>query len=365
MKIALVVHDFDPRVGQGRYAVELARRIARVHDVDVFANSFAVPPAGRIRHRRVRAWRRSALSTVATFLVHSEAALRRERYDLVHAQGVTCWGADIITAHICNAARGEALAARDRRARHFASAIAPLESRFYRQVRPKHVIAVSHLLADQIEQHYGWRRDISVIYHGTDTNRFRPAHDDAERFVQRLRYGCHAGDWVWLFIGEATKGLASVVRQLSHFPDAKLIVVTRSDVTALRVLADELGVRNRLTLLGPVNDPAAIYRAADVFVYPSTYDAFAMVVAEAMASALPVIVGPGIGASELIVDRNSGLICPPGDDRGLRDRLAWLRGDPARAARLGAAARRVAERHSWEGCAAATMDIYERVGQRS
>jgi UDP-glucose:(heptosyl)LPS alpha-1,3-glucosyltransferase len=361
VKIALVVHDFDPRFGHGRYAVELARRIAKHHELHVYANSFGVPPMPGTTFHHVGAWRRTALTSVFTFLIRCETLLRRQRYDVVHAQGVTCWAADIITAHICNAARLHGLS-RDLRARLFCRIVAPLESRFYRQRRARHLIAISNGLARQVAQCYGWHRQVSVVYHGTDVAHFHPPTDDADRRRARLRYGSDKPGWVWLFVGEAVKGLQQAIAQLRHFPDATLLVVSRSDITRARELATELGVAAQVTFHGPIDDVADVYRAADVFVYPSEYDAFGLVVAEAMASALPVVAGRGVGAAEWITHEKNGLLCDPSDAESLRQQLRWLHADPVRGARLGRTARQTVEAHSWDACAAATLKVYERVG---
>ena len=78
MKIALVVHDFDLNFGHGRYAVELARRLAPRHDVHVYANRFAVPLAANFTFQKVPAWRRTSLSTVLTFIRPAEKLLQHQ-----------------------------------------------------------------------------------------------------------------------------------------------------------------------------------------------------------------------------------------------------------------------------------------------
>jgi glycosyltransferase involved in cell wall biosynthesis len=102
------------------------------------------------------------------------------------------------------------------------------------------------------------------------------------------------------------------------------------------------------------------YNAADVLVHPSSYDSFGLVVAEAMACELPVVVGTEAGASEWIHDRRNGLVCA--DDRAsVEAALRWLRDDPVRAAQVGRAARRTVESYSWDACAEATERVYARV----
>ena len=361
MKIALVVHDFDPRFGQGRYAVALARRVAVQHDVHVYANRFAAPLPPNVTFQKVPAWRRTALTTILTFLNGAEALLRRRDYDLIHAQGLTCWRADVITAHICNAARHRNAPPAGVLRRLFPAIALPLETRFYQQARARRLIAVSQRVADEVVTHYGWRRPAKVIYHGTDTTEFRPAADVDERNRLRAGYRLEPGSWVWLFAGEAVKGLAQVIEQLVHFPEAALLVVSRSQPAPWRALAKALGVESRLHFHGAAEDMATAYRAADLFVYPSPYDAFGLVVAEAMATGLPVIVGQNIGAAEWIESGKNGLLCDPHEPDTLRRHLAWLRTNPKPARALGEAARVTVMEHGWEACADATLAVYEQV----
>lgn len=361
MKIALVVHDFDPRFGQGRYAVELARRLAVQHDVHVYANRFAAPLSPNVTFQKVRAWRRTAVSTILTFLVKAEARLRRQDYDLIHAQGLTCWHADVITAHICNQARYQDGTPTGVRNRLFPALILPLERRFYQQQRARHLIAVSRKVAGEIAHHYGWRRPESVIYHGTDSSTFHPATNADERRRARARYQLEPAAWVWLFTGEAVKGLRLVIEQLAHFPEATLLVISRSQLEPYRTLATALGVGPRVRFHGVEEETAVACQAADVFVYPSSYDAFGLVVAEAMATKLPVVVGKDIGAAEWIEPGRNGLVCDPRTTATLRQQLEWLRAHPERAQSLGEVGRETVMKHSWDACAEATLAVYEQV----
>ena len=106
------------------------------------------------------------------------------------------------------------------------------------------------------------------------------------------------------------------------------------------------------------------YQAADAFVYPSGYDAFGLVVAEAMASGLPVVIGRSIGAAEWIVPEVNGLLCDPAQPNTLNDSLRWLLSDPQRARTVGQAARATVEQHGWDVCATETAAVYERVAKQ-
>jgi glycosyltransferase involved in cell wall biosynthesis len=360
-RVALVVHDLDPNLGQGRYALELLRRLHPCFEFTVLANRCRAELPAEVVWRRVPAWRGNALGTITTFILPAERAVRRGGFDLVHAQGLTGWSADVSTAHICGAARHARQPPARWGGRLFAAVVIPLERAFYRRRRLRHVIAISRVVAGELREHYGWRGPLSVIHHGTDVAVFRPPAGAAEKDAARRRFGLPAEGWNWLFMGEAAKGLREAVALLPAFPAARLLVVSRSRLDAFRAQAARLGVAERVVFHGPHEQPQEAHRAADVFVYPSAYDTFGLVVTEAMASGLPVLAGRGIGAAELIEDRRNGLLGDPADAAQLRAQLEWLAAAPARAAALGQAARDTITRGTWDACADATAGVYERV----
>lgn len=360
-RVAFVIHDLDRNLGQGRYALELLARLHPRYEFHVFANRFAEPPPGDARPHRVAAWRRNAVTTIWSFIGPAERAVRAGRFDLVHSQGLTCWGCDLITGHMCNAAKYARLRPPRLRQRLFPRLVIPLERAFFRQRRARHLIAISAVFAREIREWYGWNRGLTVIHHGTDVARFRPPAGAEEKAACRRVFGLEAGRWNWLFMGEALKGLREAVAQLPHFPPAHLLVVSRSDLTPYREQAARLGVAGRITFFGPHDRPEEAFRAADVFVYPSGHDPFGLVVTEAMATGLPVVAGRDTGAAELIVEGRNGLLCQPEDAAGLRASLERLAASLAEAARLGDAARTTLEAHTWDHCAAATAAVYDQV----
>lgn len=359
-RISLAVHDFSNGYGQGRYCLELVNRLSGNFDFSVIAASFSSEPGSDLKWFPVSAWRLNVATTIGSFLSRCGGPLRDSRPDLIHAQGLTCWNADLITAHVCNAARLRHMGGSRLKARLFTQLVAPLERAFYRQRRARRVIGISRVVADEIRQHYRWQRPLDVIYHGTDVERFRPANP-GEREALRAELTIPGDSWLWLFMGEAEKGLGDVIAQLPQFPSARLLVVSRSRLDPYRAEAKRLGVVSRIHFHGPDPHPERLHRVADVLVYPSRYDTFAMVVTEAMASGVPVVVGKRVGAAELIEDGRNGLLCEPGAAETISRPLRQLEADPAWARQLGQAGRQTVERHTWAECAEATGRVYEQV----
>lgn len=360
-QIALVVHDFSPGFGHGRYCVELARRFKDAHDVHVFANHFGVAAEPGWTFWKVPAWRRSALLTITSFLASAGRKLGKRRFDIIHAQGLTCWSADVITAHICNAARLEHDTLRTAKDRVFDTLAGYLETEFYRHNRMARWIAVSQRTRAELLAHHSPVQPVEVIYHGVDGTQFGPASNLADKQSLREQLGLTSTTWWWLFAGEASKGLQPTLEALRQFPQAGLLVISRSNATAWLETASRMGLAERVCWPGPQASLAPYYRAADVLVYPSQYDAFGMVVAEAMSSGLPVIAGHSIGAAEWIVHGKNGFVINPGQPSELTNALRHLSSLPDQGAAIGMAARETALRHSWQQCADETLRLYETI----
>jgi len=119
-----------------------------------------------------------------------------------------------------------------------------------------------------------------------------------------------------------------------------LVVGEGQDGDRLHGLVDALGIRDRVTFTGFVDEAIRYLRAMDVVAVPSVKDSLPLTALEAMSFALPVV---GSCAGDLpvaIEDGVSGFIVPIGDSAALAERLAALVGDPDLRRRIGAAGRR-------------------------
>jgi UDP-glucose:(heptosyl)LPS alpha-1,3-glucosyltransferase len=122
-----------------------------------------------------------------------------------------------------------------------------------------------------------------------------------------------------------------------------------------------------ITFNGTTTEIAPFFAAADCYVLPTRYDTFSMATLEAMASHLPVIVSRLAGVAELLSHNHDSLILDDPDDvDSLVEYLIRLQRDGALGERLGAEARRTAERHSWDQVARQTLSVYqEALGART
>jgi len=107
--------------------------------------------------------------------------------------------------------------------------------------------------------------------------------------------------------------------------------------------ATATGLKDRVRFLGFVNQSQlpAVYKAADVFVLPSSYEPFGVVVNEAMLCGCAVVVSDKVGAArDLVAQDSTGLVYPSGDAAGLSSALEDLLTDSPKLARLQRAAKR-------------------------
>jgi UDP-glucose:(heptosyl)LPS alpha-1,3-glucosyltransferase len=364
MKIAFVVHDYHRAGGHSRYVAELAERFSRDHDVHVFANTFPTDGGTSVRFHHVPAWRRTALTTILTFL---PAARRIGRdFDIIHTQGLCTLRSDVITTHICNRAWFNARKRIEKRLSWkdylFDAVVSPLEKRLYSDPSPR-VIAISEKVRQDLAACYRRTAKVDVVHHGIDTAHFTPLNRPVWRPVIRSQFGIVDSDFVFLFVGDLRKGAAVAIESLSRLPgaSAKLLFVSRTPPVPYKQIAQRFGVHDRVVFAPATAHIERFYAASDAFVFPTPYDAFGMVIAEAMASGLPVITSREAGAAEWLSGNDGIMLAGPADPIELAHHMSNLAQDAKLCRKLGAAARCVAERHGWDSVARTTMEIYETV----
>ena len=145
---------------------------------------------------------------------------------------------------------------------------------------------------------------------------------------------------------KAPKDFVTLIRALATLPAESfesLIVGEGPDRTAVEAEIRRLGLEERVRLAGERRDVPALLAASDIFVLSSESEGLPVSVLEAMAAELPVVASSVGGLPELVVDRETGILVPPGDARKLGAALGRLIDDRELRRRLGAAGRARAE----------------------
>lgn len=348
LRIALVVHDLRDFGGHSLYTKVLANELSKEHDVTVFANSFEGSGDAAWDFRHVRAWRACALASVQTFplgLRAQKAALAG--YSIRHTQGYCGGDPNVVTAHICVAAYLDSLRNVSLRNRLSLRLMAAAESRFYRRYEGQ-VIAVSKKVAVELQQFYGVSGDsIRVIPHGVDPARFNRHNREHHREAMRRQLGIDEHQTMALYVGDLTKAHSHLKELSAAAPDVQFVIVTSSRAYHWS--------HPNVQIFPATPAIERYYAAADALVFPTTYDAFGMVLLEAMAAGLAVFSSDQAGAAELIDPSNDGFVTPL---------VEWVEAtasqlhNPELLERVGVAAEQTACKHEWGSVVTAVERLY-------
>ncbi|MBC6982608.1 glycosyltransferase [Caulobacter sp. 17J80-11] len=154
------------------------------------------------------------------------------------------------------------------------------------------------------------------------------------------------------------------LRALRRIPDAWLWIAGVGPLEdELKRLARDLGVAERVRFLGWRRDAGALYRAADVCVFPSRYEPLGNVVIQAWVHGLPLVAAASRGPAGLIRDGVDGRLVPVDAPDALAEAVCALLADPAGRAELAAAgARRVASEFSEDAIVEQWRALFQAVG---
>jgi glycosyltransferase involved in cell wall biosynthesis len=373
--VTFVAHHIGGAGGMERHTEQLlGRLVARGRPVTVIARTCALEPRPGLRVRLVPAPRRPFVLLYPTFFALGSLVAARHREALLHTTGALIGNrADISTVHYCHRAarsRIEGSRAGGSGLLHTLNqAFGGPMSRFgerwcYRPGRTALLCAVSEGVRRELESEFPAMADlVDVIPNGVDTSVFRP--DEAARMMKREELGFAPASMLALFVGGdwERKGLPEAIAALEQAPEWTLAVAGDGDRERMRDLAHVANADARLLLLGPVGDMPALYAAADAFVFPTSYEAFPLVVLEAAASGLPLLVTQVNGAEDVIEDGVNGWFVTR-DAADVARRLVQLANDRGRARAMGTAATAAAQPYTWEAMSDRYQVIYERLRPR-
>lgn len=151
---------------------------------------------------------------------------------------------------------------------------------------------------------------------GIDLDKFQKQEPTRQKI--RDKFGIPEDKIILMSVGELTKrkNHIVVIEALACLKEYDILYVICGDgplKAQLRAKAEELGVRDRLKLLGFRKDIAELHRAADIFVFPSLQEGLPVAVMEAMASGLPLVASKIRGNEDLISNNQGGYLIKPRD----------------------------------------------------
>lgn len=375
-RIAILAHSTNPRGGVV-HALELGDALTRLgHKPTVFAPdptgtgffrstlcaTSCVPtsPAGRNVTAMVE-------TRAADYVRYFERAEHR-RFDIWHAQ-------DGISANALATLKERRLIGAFARTVHHVDAFAEerLRALQLRAIKAAdQLFVVGRLWRDWLAGEFD--RDAHYVGNGVDRNRFQPLPDETDAAL-RAQLNLPAAAPVFLALG-GVEERKNAIRLLQAFqavrlrhPLAQLVIAGGAslldhDAYQARfagVLAHCGAAAAAVIRTGPLRQKLmpALYRAATTVVAPSIKEGFGLVVVEAMASGIPVVVSRQAPFTEYL-GAEDALWCDPSDSLSIAD--AMLRSlDDARRRRLIARGTVIAAQHDWGKVAGAHLGVYQKL----
>ncbi len=282
--------------------------------------------------------------------------LDQQTFDILHAHDPHA----LTAAWLIRAHRRNPLVAARRVA--YPLSRAPLSLARYRAAR--RIIAVSQFVANSVIASGIEPSRVAVVYDGVE---IPPATTTEERRVARARWKVADHDVLLGCVGYLLpeKGQESLLRAIPEirkdFPSCRVMLAGDGSCrTKLQALAAELQLEDAAIFSGFIDDVDSVYRALDLFVFPSLAEPLGSSLLAAMAHGLPAIAVASGGVPEIIESGRNGMLVTAPDAQELAAAIRKLLDDRAAAARLGNAAREtVTRRFSAHSLAENTLQQYQ------
>ncbi|EMR74204.1 glycosyltransferase [Thaumarchaeota archaeon SCGC AB-539-E09] len=224
-------------------------------------------------------------------------------------------------------------------------------------------IAISESIINELHKYFGVeRKQIRLIYHGVNTDRFSPPTKNL--YLKYYRP-------IVLFTGRfvATKGIDVLIKAipevLKNFRDTLFLFVGGGNYEPYLELLKRLRIPKQNYLFkGYVDffDMPSLYKAATIYVAPTIYEPLGIRVIEAMSCEKPVIASKVGGIPEIIDHGKNGYLVPPLNHKAISDHIKILLADNKLAEQVGKQARKkVLEKFSAEEMIKRTVDLYKHL----
>jgi len=369
MKIALVCKNYAvERGGMERYTVLLGRELLRAgHEVHIFANTWQ-PETGIITHH-VPIIRFSSPFKNYSFAYFADRELSNMQLDVIHGMERILYQ-DIYRVSV-GISPVQLIQRYPNRLIRWAKSIGSrrivlkyLEHKIFVGNGCKLVMTNSKMVKQQVIDHYNVDPDkIIVIYNGVNTLQFNIQAKEKYRESVRKKYGIDNNQSVIIFVAHdfKLKRLQTILNAMTLLEKKYiLMVVGNGKKKNYLKWAIENGLSEQVLFLGPKKNMEKYYAAADIFVLPTLYDAFANVCLEAMACGLPVITTKSNGFAEVIREGENGFILESQNSAKLAGKINNLESKAERSRIAKNAATRALD-FSMEKHITQVLKLYERV----
>lgn len=373
MKIGIGIDGLHRYGGTGRSVYELAEYLGRWHDVTIFTTYAELQGQESFKTEIISIWPNVPYINKLIFAWKVSQTKKTFNLDILNVHGSNGLWQDVVTVHSIHKKWFLYSLGQLRRFSspwwkkilnpiHYVTIL--IETIQYSFGLHRKIIVISKQEKKDLLTHFRLHADqVEVVPHGVNTREFAPAENSLVSRQVRSSLKLQDEDFVMVFAAHEfrRKGLAIIMQAMARLKDTAihLLVIGQDDPVDFQKEAVDLGIEGNTHFLGRQKNISTFYHAADAFVFPTSYEAFGLVITEAMSCGLPVIVPANAGAAELIHDGVDGLLLNRWDNVDqLVEKISLLRSDPKVRQSIGKAARRNTESYSWEQAARKTEEVF-------
>ncbi len=372
-KIAVVIPKYGLVGGAEQFAAELTDRLAAQaqYDFQIYANKWD-KSVGAAKFNKIPIISFPKFLTTPSFAYFVQQSISRHNVALIHSHE-RIFAADIYTLHgiphrywVCNIRR--------KHMSLYDLATAAVEKKMVHDGGCKKFVAVSSLTRDIFLQEYPVSADkVAVIHPGVDLTDYPQNDKDSARSGIRRELNIDGDIPVILFVSMnfEIKGLEEILLALAKLKAQnhkfKLIVIGKGNIKKYAQLAANAQIGADVIFTGPLSKDKLIgmYLAGDFYIMLSKFDTFGMVVLEAMAAGLPVIISRNVGARDIVQEGKNGFIIADTVDTDCIAAQIALLFDKNIRAQMAEAAGRTAAQNTWDNVTKKYAAVYEEILART
>jgi UDP-glucose:(heptosyl)LPS alpha-1,3-glucosyltransferase len=311
-KIAVVIGAFTRRGGAERMAVETCEHFKEQYEFHVICREYEKQIEGITIHKVRRINIPRSLKRII-FALQVRSVLKKLHVDIVHTHE-RIFEADIFSLHGTPPEHWAKEVLGRKRLNLFDLSCAYLDRKLINSSRCKVLLPVSKLVEECYKKYYDLSQKTIEVVHPTVSDEF--LNPPPPLFDWREKLSTPKDAKVVLFIANnyEHKGLDLVmdaIKEVLQEKEVYLWVGGRGNIPKYEAKGKKMGIGNYVRFTGMIKENLShLYRSADLFVLPSKFDTFGIVVIEALVSGLSVFVSETTGASDLLDPHKNDQIIP-------------------------------------------------------
>lgn len=322
LRVALCYSDCHSRGGVERVLSEAASYLSRSCEVTVIARSFSDrgDPGDNVKRECLGGRRLPFGLDLPSVRRRTENMVRTKQWDVWAGFGVQAPEGSVVWVQSVHAAWWEETRLRRTGWRRFVQGVNPfhkvvlrMEEVLFRRRRYRRLIALTPRVRDDLERFYGVDPSlVDVLPNGFSRGDFNVGLRRTYGRLLRAKLGILEDAWVVLFVANEweRKGFLPLLEAVARLKDRTVHVVAVGNLPKAFLLkeAEKRGMSGRVHVVGASDGVQRWFGIADAFALPTVYEAWGMVIVEAMAAGLPVLTSRCAGAAVAVKEAFSGLL---------------------------------------------------------